>query len=128
MTDEQNFVNIPEDEFLEWFVNMAREVGSYDDYASPPERGVDSDVEWDWDDVEWDDVAYRPSSHTVEAVGMVDGSYSVKTASATRYPNHKAHPAEYENRSTELAVEIVCELGEGHALDLGDFHIEVIGL
>lgn len=124
MTDEVATTAVPTEPLKEHLVALAREVGEYHDHVSPPERGVEADVEWDWDDIDWDVGSY-PDTGEIELHGFTEGSYGVQTARARYNPPGKAHPAEYEHRTMPIGVTIHVNLDDGHALDFGAFTIEV---
>jgi hypothetical protein len=115
-------IEVPTEPLIEHIVTCAREFGTLDDYASPPERGVDKDVDWSFEDVDWE-IEPNPEDNELLIRGVTSGTYSVQTHSATRWD-----PPAYETRETELGIDIHVDLDGGNALELGDFHIEVIGL
>lgn len=123
--DEQATVPIPKVPLVDYLVNLAREVAPVEEHLSPPERGVESDVEWSWSDVDWD-VESRPEDGELLVYGFTEGEYQVQTARAvTNAPPSKCHPAEYETRTMPVGVEIHCQIGDGPDLELGGLHVEV---
>lgn len=117
MTDT---IELPKEPLIDHVVALAREVGDYHDYTSPPDRGNERDVEWDWPD-EW---SVRVGEDQILLEGQTEGEYQVKTASATYNPPGAAHPAEYEWRTMPVAVTIHADLTEGTDLDMGEYTIE----
>lgn len=116
MTDT---ASVPTDALVEHVLAEVREFGAFDSYVSPPERGVEADVEWSLDDVfEWD---VATDGEAIELRGMTTAEYSVQTARAKRNPPGAAHPAEYERRTVEIAVTVRADWSVGDGL--GEYRV-----
>lgn len=105
METETDSTKVPKGALVEHVIHLAEEFGEWEDHASvSPERGVDVDLDWSVHDV--DDWTVDVDDGGFELTGFCDGEYAVQTARARRNPPGKAHPAEYETRTREVAVEI----------------------
>jgi hypothetical protein len=123
MTDIET-IEVPKEPFVDHLVAHAREYGDYHDHVSPPGRGNERDVEWDWPD-EWDVEVYDDE---IVLYAHTEGEYKVQTARAvTSAPPSKCHPAEYERRTTEVSVEIAVSLVDV-GLDFGEIVVTARGL
>lgn len=122
--DNTDTVAVPREPFIEHVVALARECTTHDNYnvdVNPPERGVDAEVEWYWEDVEWE-VATSAEQNYMVLHGRMEGEYSVQTARKTRH-----HPAEYERRTMPLCVNLVAEFDDANTpLDFAEFSIDVM--
>lgn len=118
-------IEVPRGPLIDYLVALARENSTVADHTSPPERGVEGDVEWSWNDVEWEIESF-PNDGRLSLRGITEGDYSVKTKRAiTNAPPSECRRAEYENRTTPVRVEIDVEIGGGSAIELGTPHVEV---
>lgn len=118
-------VAVPTEPLIDYLTAIVREgIGEFHDHTSPPERDVDDDVEWSWEDADWE-IESLPEKNELSIRGLTEGKYSVKTRSATYNPPGKAHPAEYEQRTMPVAIDITVDLTDGYDLDLGEPHVEV---
>ncbi len=125
MTDDIATVPIPKEPLVDYLVELAYEHGSFVGNLSPPERGVEGEVEYSLDDMDWK-VESNPENNEVLLHGVTDGEYQVKMRSATYNPPGAAHPAEYKTKTCPVAATIHVDIGGGYDLDLGDPEIEVM--
>jgi len=110
MTDIET-IEVPKEPLVDHLVAHAREYGDYHDHVSPPERGNERDVEWDWPSAdEWD--VELCNDECIVCIASTEGSYQVQTRSATYNPPGAAHPAEYERRTVLVGITIEVALDD----------------
>jgi hypothetical protein len=124
---EIDTTSVPTDALADYLVALAREVGELRDYAEPPERGNDRDVDWSWP-TDWE-VESFPEKGELQVRGKTTGTYQRQvTRAVTSAPPEKCHPAEYETCEMPVGITIYVNLDEGHDLELGAPTIEVMAL
>jgi len=109
-------VEVPDTLIAKHVVELANEHGEFiklDDTAHEGEYGqYEHETDWDLLDLVDNDPDVFMDDTSIVIEGEIEGHYSVKTQSATYYPNSKAHPAEYENREITLYATVSLELEE----------------
>jgi hypothetical protein len=101
MTDDT--IEVPRDALVQRTIDIALEVGQYDDFRVP-----DDCDDWSLKDMDVDYVTTDGSTVIVE--GLVEGSVTTKVASARYNPPGKAHPAEYERHDVPIDISIRWDL------------------
>lgn len=101
MTD--GTIAVPQDALAQRTIDLALEVGEYNDCRVP-----DDCDDWSLKDMDVDYVTTDGSTVIVE--GEVEGSVSEKVLSARYNPPGKAHPAEYENHDVPIWIRIEWDL------------------
>lgn len=109
-------VTLSEEALARFVINRARERmdwGNVDD--APPVHGKDTS-EWTLADLDPSCVDVDTTDDMIVVTGIVEAAWSEQVRKATRYPNSKAHPAEYENNYFQLEVSIELSLDDEYAV------------
>ncbi len=109
-------VEVPDDVLAKHVIDLAKDYGEYVELNDTAHEGRygqhEHDTDWNLSDVLDNDYDVFMDDTRVVVEGVIEAHYSVKISSATRYPNSKAHPAEYESLETTLHANISLELEE----------------
>lgn len=110
MNDE---ISIPTKAIAQYVIHIAQEWGEFgnvDTIAYEGKHGQhEYDIDWSLGDLsaskcDVDTIDGEDGNLVVMVSGIVEGSYSVKTASARYNPPGKAHPAEFRTESCRVKV------------------------
>jgi len=106
MTDDEPTVSVPDATLAQRTIDLALEVGEYDEMWVP-----DDCDDWSLKDLSVDTVDMKDDT-TVVVEGEVTGSVSVKVSSARYNPPGKAHPAEYERHDIPIWLRIEWDMSK----------------
>jgi len=109
-------VEVPDKLIAQHVIELAKEHGEYAKIHDTAHEGRfgqhEYETEWDLSDMLNNDLDVSMDDTRIIVESVIEGQYTVKVRSKTRYPNSKAHPAEYENKEIDLLACISLELSE----------------